>query len=243
MNITQQMNELHLIGMTQQWQILTQSKEHLQLSLTDGMELLLNAEKENRSNRRTQRLLHQARFRYQSSIEQLNYVSSRGLDKALILSLAEGSYITQGKSILITGPTGVGKSFIASALGHQACLLGYTTSYYNIQKLLTELRLARIDGSILKVQKAIYRKDLLILDDFGLQGLTEKQRIDYFEILEERHGRKSTIYISQLPVHDWFDIIGDNTIADAIVDRVIHQSIKIELQGESMRKIAATEKS
>jgi len=237
------MNELHLLGMAQQWQSLTQTKEHLNLTLSDGMDLLLNAEKENRAVRRTQRLMHQAHFRYTASIEQINYITARGLDKTLILSLADGIYITQGKSILITGPTGVGKSYIASALGHQACLLGYTTLYCNIQKLLTQLKLARVDGSIFKVQKALYRKDLLILDDFGLQGLNEKQRIDYFEILEERHGRKSTIYISQLPIHDWFDIIGDNTIADAIVDRVIHQSIKIDLKGESMRKMETTKQT
>ena len=236
MNITQQMNELHLLGMSGQWEIFTQTKEHLKLNLIDGMSLLLNAEKENRGARRTQRLIHQARFRYTASIEQLDFTTPRGLDKALILAMAEGSYITKGKSILITGPTGVGKSYIASALGHQACLLGYTTLYYNIQKLLTKLNLAKIDGSIFKLQKTLYRKDLLILDDFGLQGLNDKQRIDYFELLEERHGRKSTIFISQLPVHEWFDIIGDNTIADAIVDRVIHQSIKIDLKGESMRK-------
>lgn len=236
MNITQQMNGLNLLGMVSQWEIFTQTKEHLNINLTDGMDLLLNAEKENRGARRTKRLIHQARFRYTASIEQLNFTTPRGLDKALLLCLAEGTYITKGKSVLITGPTGVGKSYIASALGHQACLMGYTTLYYNIQKLLTHLRLAKVDGSIFKVQKLLYKKDLLILDDFGLQSLNDKQRIDYFEILEERHGRKSTIFISQLPVHEWFDIIGDNTIADAIVDRVIHQSIKIDLKGESMRK-------
>ena len=237
MNITQQMNELRLLGMTSQWEVFTTTKEHLNLSLTDGISLLLNAEKENRSARKTHRLINQAKFRYAASIEQIDFVTSRSLDKALILSLADGSFISQGKSILITGPTGVGKSFIASALGHQACLLGYTTLYYNIQKLLTNIKLAKVDGSILNLQKALYRKELLILDDFGLQGLNDKQRIDYFELLEERHGRKSTIFISQLPAHEWFDIIGDNTIADAIIDRVIHQSIKIKLKGESMRKL------
>ncbi len=230
------MNELRLLGMLGQWDVFTTTKEHLNLSLTDGMSLLLNAEKENRGARKTHRLTKQARFRYSASIEQIDFATPRSLDKALILSLADGSFITKGKSILITGPTGVGKSFIASALGHQACLLGYTTLYYNIQKLLTDLKLAKIDGSIIKLQKSLYRKELLILDDFGLQGLNQNQRIDYFEILEERHGRKSTIFISQLPAHEWFDIIGDNTIADAIVDRVIHQSIKINLKGESMRK-------
>ena len=236
MNITQQMNELKLLGMLSQWKVFTHTKEHLNIHIADAMTLLLHAEKENRSIRRTQRLIHQAQFRYTASIEQIDFTTPRSLDKALLLSLADGSFITQGKSILITGPTGVGKSFIASALGHQACLLGYTTLYYNIQKLLTKMKLAKVDGSIIKLQKALYKKELLILDDFGLQSLNDRQRIDYFELLEERHGRKSTIFISQMPAHEWFSIIGDNTIADAIVDRVIHQSIKINLDGESMRK-------
>lgn len=237
MNITQQMNELKLLGMLSQWKVFTDTKEHLNINIADAMTLLLHAEKENRSMRRTQRLIHQAQFRYTASIEQIDFITPRSLDKALIFSLASGSFITGGKSILITGPTGVGKSFIASALGHQACLLGHTTLYYNIQKLLTKMKLAKVDGSIIKLQKALYKKDLLILDDFGLQSLNDRQRIDYFELLEERHGRKSTIFISQMPAHEWFSIIGDNTIADAIVDRVIHQSIKINLKGESMRKI------
>jgi len=241
MNILQQMNELRLQGMISQWEVFTTTKEHLNLSLTDGVSLLLHAEKENRSSRKTQRLIQQAKFRYTASIEQIDFFTARSLDKALILSLADGSFITKGKSILITGPTGVGKSFIASAIGHQACLLGYSTLYYNIQKLLTALGLAKVDGSIMKLQNKLYRKDLLILDDFGLQGLNDKQRIDYFELLEERHGRKSTIFISQLPAHEWFNIIGDNTIADAIIDRVIHQSIKIKLKGESMRKQKTTD--
>jgi DNA replication protein DnaC len=236
MNVLQQMNELNLQGMSLQWESLLQSKQHTQLDLSDGLEVLLQAEKQNRQTRRTLRLIHQASFRYQASFEEINFSNNRQLDKALVLSLADGNYITQGKSIVITGPTGVGKSFIASALGHQACLLGHTTLYYNIQKLLTKLKLAKVDGSIFKLQKALYRKDVLILDDFGLQALSEKQRVDFFELLEERHGRKTTIYISQIPIHEWFDIIGDNTIADAIVDRVIHQSIKIKMNGDSMRK-------
>ena len=236
MNITKEMNELRLLGMMSQWEVFTTTKEHLNMNLSDGISLLLHAEKENRGARKTRRLIQQAQFRYSASIEQIDFATSRSLDKTLILSLAEGAFITKGKSILITGPTGVGKSYIASALGHQACLLGHTTLYYNIQKLLTKMRLAKVDGTIIKLQKALYRKDLLILDDFGLQTLNDKQRIDYFELLEERHGRKSTIFISQLPAHEWFDIIGDNTIADAIIDRVIHQSIKINLKGDSMRK-------
>lgn len=237
MNITQQMNELRLVGMSTLWDSLTQQSQHHQLELIDGMKLLLQAEKENRQLRRTERLLHQARFRYQSSIEEITFDKNRQLDKNVILSLSDCTFIKQGKSIVITGPTGVGKSFLASALGHQACALGYTTKYYSIQKLLTAIKLARVDGSILRLQKSLFKKELLILDDFGLQPFSENQRIDFFEIIEERHARKSTIYVSQLPVQNWFDIIGENTLADAIVDRIIHQSITVHMKGDSLRKM------
>lgn len=237
MNITQQMNDLRLHGMSTLWESITQSSQHHQLELLDGLSLLLQAEKENKQLRKTERLLHQARFRYQASMEEITFDKKRQLDKNKILSLSDCTFIKQGKSIVITGPTGVGKSFVASALGHQACTLGYSTKYYSIQKLLTTIKLARVDGSILKLQKSLFRKELLILDDFGLQALDEKQRLDFFELLEDRHARKSTIYVSQLPVKNWFDIIGENTLADAIVDRIIHQSITIEIKGDSMRKI------
>lgn len=237
MKITQQMNELRLVGMSTLWDGLIQNNAHHQLGLIDGMALLLQAEKENRQLRRTERLLRQARFRYQSSIEEITFDKKRQLDKNLILSLSDCSFIKQGKSIVITGPTGVGKSFIASALGHQTCSLGYTTQYYSIQKLLTTIQLARVDGSILKLQKSLFKKELIILDDFGLQPFSDKQRTDFFELVEERHARKSTIYVSQLPVKNWFDIIGENTLADAIVDRIIHQSITINMKGDSLRKI------
>jgi DNA replication protein DnaC len=236
MNITQQMNELRLTGMSTLWDNLTGTNQQ-QLDLVDGLKLLLQAEKDNRFLRRSDRLIQQAKFRYQASIEEIYFDKKRQVDKNLVLSLSDCNYIESGKSVVLAGPTGVGKSFIASALGHQACIMGHTTQYYSFQNLLTSLKLARIDGSILKLQKALNKKTLLIIDDFGLQPLTDIQRIDFFEIIEERHNRKSTIYITQLPVKNWFDIIGENTIADAIVDRIIHQSIMIDMKGESMRKI------
>ena len=236
MKIKEQMNNLRLHGMTTLWNSLTESRQHLQLDLHDGLQLLLQAEGEDRQQRRTARLIYQARFRYQASLEEISFDPSRQLDKSLILSLSDCQFITKGQSVVLTGPTGAGKSFLASALGHQACMMGYTTAYYNVQKLLTILKLAQIDGSIFKVHRRIYKTNLLILDDFGLQSLNDKQRIDFLDIIEDRHGRKSTIIVSQIPVVNWFDVIGDNTIADAIVDRIIHQSIKIEMHGESMRK-------
>ncbi|MEE9372353.1 MAG: IS21-like element helper ATPase IstB [Saprospiraceae bacterium] len=237
MNIIQQMNELRLAGMSTLWDNIIKNSQHHQLDLIDGLKLLLQAEKENRFLRRSDRLIQQARFRYQASIEEITFDKKRRVDKNVILSLSDCTFIEGGKSVVITGPTGVGKSFVASALGHQACNMGQPTKYYNFQNLLTSLKLARVDGSIFKLQKTLFKKSLLIIDDFGLQPLSDNQRIDFFELIEQRHNRLSTIYISQLPVKNWFDIIGENTIADAIVDRIIHQSIMIEMKGESMRKI------
>jgi len=236
MKIKEQMNSLRLQGMSTLWDSLTESRQHVQLDLHDGLQLLLQAEKEDRQQRRTARLIYQARFRYQASMEEISFDPSRRLDKSLILSLTDCQFIQKGQSVVLTGPTGAGKSFLASALGHQACMMGYTTAYYNVQRLLTLLKLAKVDGSIFKVHRRLYKTNLLILDDFGLQILNDKQRIDFLDIIEDRHGRKSTIIVSQIPVANWFDVIVDNTIADAIVDRIIHQSIKIEMKGESMRK-------
>ena len=236
MKIKEQMNSLRLQGMSTLWDSLTESRQHVQLDLHDGLQLLLQAEKEDRQQRRTARLIYQARFRYQASMEEISFDPSRRLDKSLILSLTDCQFIQKGQSVVLTGPTGAGKSFLASALGHQACMMGYTTAYYNVKRLLTLLKLAKVDGSIFKVHRRLYKTNLLILDDFGLQILNDKQRIDFLDIIEDRHGRKSTIIVSQIPVANWFDVIVDNTIADAIVDRIIHQSIKIEMKGESMRK-------
>ena len=236
MKIIEQMNTLRLHGMSLLWTTLTESRQHLQLELSDGLQVLLQAEKENRQQRRTERLIKQARFRYQASVEELSFDPSRKLDKSLILSLTDCQFIQKGQSLVITGATGTGKSYLSSALGHQACMLGYPTAYYNVQKLLTILKLAKVDGTFFKLQNRLYKRDLLILDDFGLQNLNAQQRLDLLELIEERHGRKSTIIISQIPIPNWFDIIGDNTIADAIVDRIIHQSIRIEMHGESLRK-------
>jgi len=230
------MNTLRLHGMSLLWATLTENRQHLQLDLHDGLELLLQAEGEDRQQRRTARLIYQAKFRYQASMEEISFDPSRKLDKNLILSLTDCQFITKGQSVVITGPTGAGKSFLASALGHQGCMLGYSTTYYNVHKLLTTLKMAKVDGSIFKVERKLYKTNLLILDDFGLQRLNDKQRIDFLDIIEDRHGRKSTIIVSQIPMVNWFDVIADNTIADAIVDRFIHQSIKIEMPGESMRK-------
>ncbi|MFU8859680.1 MAG: IS21-like element helper ATPase IstB, partial [Cyclonatronaceae bacterium] len=187
-------------------------------------------------DRRLSRLRKAAGFRYQASLAELSYTPSRGLDKNTIAVLADGRYIDQGQAILITGPTGSGKSFLASALGHQACQLSYRVNYFNMQRLVQQLVLSRADGTILKLLAKIAHSQLLILDDFGLKPLDSTQRLDLLDIVEDRHQKMATIIVSQLPVANWYDVIGDSTVADAILDRLIHTAHRIELSGESMRK-------
>lgn len=236
MKIESQFTSLRLHGMNRSWQALLETRRHLELPLSDGLELLLQAEQQERDHRRFERLVKNARFRYQASIEELQIDASRGLDSALISSLATGEYLSKGESVLISGATGCGKSFLASALGHQACAQGYKVAYYNFHKLMQRIKIARIEGIIYKFFDKIAKCDLLILDDFGLTHLESKQQMDLMEIIEDRHGKASTIVASQLPVASWFDIIGEETIADAILDRLVHSSYRIELKGESLRK-------
>ncbi|MDD2324367.1 MAG: IS21-like element helper ATPase IstB [Bacteroidales bacterium] len=231
-----QMKTLRLTGMAQSWNAMLETRRHHELSLSEGLELLLQAEDQQRINNRAERLRKGARFRYRASLEELLYGSSRGLDKAQITHLSTGDYIDNGQCVLITGATGCGKSFIASALGHHACSRGYKVAYYNLQKLLIKTKMSRIDGSIYKFFESISKTDLLILDDFGLSHLEKQQQMDLMEIIEDRHARKATIIASQLPVASWYEIIGEETIADAILDRLVHTSHRIELKGESLRK-------
>ena len=236
MQIELQLNRLRLKGMSRSWQALLETRRAHDLTLSEGLELLLQAEEEDRLNKRFERLQNNAKFRYHASLEELTYVASRGLDRDLMATLATCQYITRGESLLITGPTGSGKSFLASAMGHHACVHGYSVSYYNTQKLLIKAKMSRLDGSLLKFFDKIAKTALIILDDFGLTHLDQQQQLDLMEIIEDRHGKTSTIIASQLPVANWYDIIGEQTIADAILDRLVHTSYRIELKGESLRK-------
>ena len=236
MQIESQLSQLRLHGMSQSWKALTETRRQHELTLSEGLELLLQAEQQQRTNNRFERLRKTARFRYQASIEELNLDPSRGMDKGLITQLATGGYLSKGESVLITGATGCGKSFLASALGHQACAQGYKVAWYNVQKLLLKTKISRIEGTIFKFFESLAKTDLLILDDFGLTHLEQQQQLDLMEIIEDRHGKSSTIIASQLPVANWYDVIGEETIADAILDRIVHTSYRFELKGESLRK-------
>jgi DNA replication protein DnaC len=231
----EKMTQMRLLGMKQAFDTLLET--HQQLTTDQTLAMLIDAEWEYRTTSRTQRYIKQAAFRYQASVEHIRFDPQRNLDKNQILRLAECSFLKKAENVLITGLTGAGKSYLACAMGHQACVKGHRVSYHNTQKLFAQLRMSKADQSYLKMIKTIEKADVLILDDFGLEPLDQENRMMLLEVMEDRHGRKSTIIASQLPVAKWYDIIGENTIADAILDRIIHQAYRIEIKGESMRKL------
>lgn len=222
--------------MQRSYQSMLDSNQHHVLTHDDLINILIQSEWEDRENKKIGRHLRLAKFRYGASIEELDFTKSRGLDKTQVMRLADSSFILKKENVLITGATGVGKSYLASALGHQACQAGYKTLYFNTQKLFTRLKMLQADGSFAREISKIEKYDLLILDDFGLECLDNTSRMFLLEIIEDRHGRKSTIVSSQLPVANWYDVIGESTVADAILDRLVHTAHRIELKGESLRK-------
>lgn len=201
---------------------------------------LVDAEWDERQNRNMEQKIKNARFRYKASLEGLHYNSDRNIDKNMLMRFSDCGFIDKGEHILITGSTGIGKSYIASALGYHACSMGYKVVYHNVPKLFSRLKMSKADGSYLKEVARIERQQLLILDDFGIQPLDAQSRAVLMEIIEDRHGKGALIITSQLPVSKWYDVIGEQTIADAILDRIIHSSHRLELQGESMRKRSGT---
>jgi DNA replication protein DnaC len=206
------------------------------LSFEERLGLLVDREMTERDNRRMSSRLRRAKLRHAAILEDIDYRNSRGLDKGLIQSLASCQWVKEHLNVLITGPTGVGKTWLACALAHKACREGYTAQYVRLTRLLRDLTIAKGDGQYSKLLTSLAKVDVLILDDWGLMKLSAENRRDLLEVLEDRHGRRSTIATSQLPIEEWHGVIGDATLADAILDRLVHNAYKINLRGESMRK-------
>jgi len=198
--------------------------------------MLIESEWDERTNRRQERSLKNARFRYKAVIEQISFSGTREVHRNQILRMADCGFITRNENILITGSTGTGKSYIASALGHQACTNGYRVLYEHSAKLFSRLKMAKADGSYLKELVKMEKQHLLIIDDFGMQPLDAQSRAILMEIIEDRHGKRSTLFTSQVPVSKWYEVIGEQTIADAILDRIVHDAHRLELKGDSLRK-------
>jgi len=237
LDITQQLRAINLTGMAQ---ALSHQHEqpmlHLDLSFDERLQLLIAHEMTHRSDRAIARRLKDARFKTDAALEQLDGTAARGINRAQIAELAQAKWLTQHHNLLITGATGCGKTWLTCALGKQMCLLGYSVRYVRASRLLDALGVARGDGSYRKQLQQLAKIDWLILDDFGLESLNQRERCDLLELMDDRHGQRSTAVLSQLPVSAWHDVIGEPTIADAILDRLIHNAYRVELKGESLRK-------
>jgi len=236
----EKLNALKLTGMVKALTEQQQMAEVDSLGFEERLGLLVDREATERENRKLATRLKKAKLKQSASVEDIDFRRTRGMDKALILSLAACTWIAKGVNVLICGPTGVGKSYLACALAHKACLEGYTALYLRLPRLFEELRLAKADGRYGKLMLGYAKTDLLVLDDWGLTSMTDPQRRDLLELMEDRYGLKSTIITSQLPVTAWHEAIGDPTMADAILDRIVHNAHKIEMKGESMRKSRKT---
>jgi len=207
------------------------------LAFMERLTLLVEQECLNRQQRKQHRLIRQARFKLAATVQDIDYQHPRNIKKTQIAQLAQGNWIERGHNLLLTGPCGSGKTFLGCALGHSACLRGYSVKYYRLSRLFLELTQAKADGSYHKRLKLLAKIQLLIIDDWGLEKLNPAQRNDLMEIMDDRHGHTSTVMISQLPTDQWYTGIGDNTLADAILDRLMHNAHRLQLKGESMRKI------
>ena len=235
------LHELRLTGMAQALEEQLRISDMESLDFEDRLGLLLERETTVRDDRRLTRLLQMAKLRLPAAVEDIDFRQPRGLDRSVVLRLAGGQWIHDHDNVMVSGATGTGKSYLACALGHSACRHALTTRYYRFSRLLGELALARADGSYTKLLARLAKAQLLILDDFGLSPLTDTERRDLLEVLEDRYGRRATLITSQLPFDHWHDVMGDATFADAILDRLVHNAHKITLKGVSMRRKNTTD--
>lgn len=230
---------LRLTGMARGLEEQLQRSDLEELSFAERLGLLVDREMTERDNRRLKDRLAKARLRQTAAVEDVDLRAPRGLDRALFLSLCSCQWISQHLNVLITGATGAGKSFLACALAHKACREGFTAVYHRLPRLLPELALAKADGRHGKMLASLARIDVLVLDDWCLHPLTDIHRRDLLEILEDRYDRRSTVVTSQLPVASWHEALGDATLADAVLDRLVHNAYELKLKGESRRKAKA----
>ncbi len=234
------LSTLRLNGMLKGLEEQLASSEYESLSFEERFGLLVDRESIEQENRRLKTRLKQAKLKQTACFEDIDYRHPRGLDKSMMMSLGTCLWIKEHQNVIITGATGVGKSYLACALAHKACLEGYKARYFRVSRLFRELHAAQGDGTYLKLIKSLSKFHVLVLDDWGLENLKDQQRNDLLEILEDRHGSRSTIIAGQLPIEYWHEVIGNPTIADAIMDRLVHNAHKIDLDGDTMRRKKAS---
>jgi len=232
-----QMAALGLTGMADAWKALAEQDPGHALDRNEWLGLMLDREATARADKRFANRLRNAKMRFPNAcIEDVNFAASRGIDRRQVLALAQGEWIKAKEQIILTGQTGTGKTWLACAFGHQAARLDHSVLYVRMPRLFEDMAMARLDGRFPKLVDKLARVQLLILDDWGTHGLTDQQRLDLLELFEERYQRRSTIITAQLPVSGWHDMIGEPTIADAILDRIVHNAHRIDLKGDSMRR-------
>jgi DNA replication protein DnaC len=229
------MRAIKLFAMARALETQMEMKDIEEMNFTDRLGLLVDAELIARENKRLQSRLRNAKLRLSACIEDLDVKATRGLDRTVVTALATSDWLKRHQNVIVTGPCGVGKTYIACALAQKACRDGYTVFYERAPKLFQDLALAKADGRYYKIMTNLAKKDLIVIDDFALAPLTDEQRRDLLEIVEERYDRRSTLMASQVPTDYWHDIIGDPTIADAILDRLIHNAHKLSLKGKTRR--------
>ncbi len=231
-----QLRQMRLYGMHDAFKTSLENTLKEQMTQDQFIAHLVASEWDNRRNRAVERAIKSATFRYSALVEEVDYSFERGLDRNQVERLAAMDFVKERKDLFITGPTGTGKSYLATALGYKACQEGYKSIYASTGKLMSQLKIAKVKGTILSEFKRLERCDLLILDDFGIQTFDSQARGILMDIIEDRHQKRSTIITSQMPVKGWYDVIGEKTIADAILDRLVHHALRVELYGESIRK-------